>query len=150
MYVGAVSAQSVPATIRLGAKGSTVSLAQRSLNEFYQQSRVAEDGVFNAALDLAVREFQRNNKDADGKQLVIDGIVGPRTWSALLGLPRVPVTNTVTAPANVPGAPPPANAPPVLPPKGKTPWGWVAGIGLLGLLGLRAAFGKKREKKGGE
>ena len=38
---------------------------------------VAADGTFDAATEAAVRECQRRHG------LVLDGIVGPRTWAAL-------------------------------------------------------------------
>lgn len=69
---------STPATILLGSTGPTVSWAQyllvrRTLS--YQQI----DGDFGHKTKAAVEEFQRD------RGLVVDGIVGPITWSALGG-----------------------------------------------------------------
>ena len=33
--------------------------------------------------EAAVKKFQQANKDFDGNPLVVDGIVGIRTWAAL-------------------------------------------------------------------
>ena len=69
---------STPATIQLGSTGPTVSWAQyllvrRTLS--YQQI----DGDFGPQTQAAVEEFQRD------RGLVVDGIVGPVTWTALGG-----------------------------------------------------------------
>ncbi len=41
------------------------------------------DGVFADKTEAAVRLYQENNFDAYGRQLKVDGIVGPKTWSSL-------------------------------------------------------------------
>jgi peptidoglycan hydrolase-like protein with peptidoglycan-binding domain len=41
------------------------------------------DGWFGPLTDAAVRAYQGNNADVDGANLVVDGIVGPKTWGAL-------------------------------------------------------------------
>ena len=57
-------------TIKLGSKGKSVSLLQRSLH-------LAADGIFGPITDEAVRDFQ----SAHG--LAADGVVGSKTWAAL-------------------------------------------------------------------
>lgn len=41
------------------------------------------DGDFGPKTDAAVRAYQADNADVEGNQLVVDGIVGPKTWGAL-------------------------------------------------------------------
>jgi peptidoglycan hydrolase-like protein with peptidoglycan-binding domain len=57
-------------TLRRGDRGDDVKTVQTKLG-------IAVDGIFGANTEAAVRQFQRT------KQLVPDGIVGPRTWAAL-------------------------------------------------------------------
>jgi len=57
-------------TLRRGAFGDLVKSIQRKCG-------VADDGVFGAKTEAALREFQRS------RGLVPDGIVGPVTWKAL-------------------------------------------------------------------
>lgn len=65
-------------TLRQGARGDDVRVLQQLLNTFPTTlPRLVADGNFGAVTDNRVREFQRNNA------LVVDGIVGPRSWSAL-------------------------------------------------------------------
>jgi hypothetical protein len=45
-----------------------------------QQGRPADDGLFGGQTQEAVRQFQGR------RALEVDGIVGPRTWAALLGV----------------------------------------------------------------
>lgn len=60
------------ATLRRGARGEAVKIVQRAVG-------VAEDGIFGAVTEAAVRRFQRANA------LVPDGIVGPKTWAVIGG-----------------------------------------------------------------
>lgn len=63
--------------IRTGSKGNSVSLAQSALNlRNYNSGQV--DGDFGPKTQAAVNAFQRDNG------LVIDGIVGSKTWGKLL------------------------------------------------------------------
>jgi len=41
------------------------------------------DGIFGPGCNAAVKKFQKENTDVDGKKLVVDGYVGPKTWGAL-------------------------------------------------------------------
>ena len=59
-------------TLRRGAKGEEVRIAQRAL-------KIAADGDFGPGTENAVRAFQRS------RGLTPDGIIGPITWGALLG-----------------------------------------------------------------
>lgn len=58
------------ATLRRGARGSQVTLVQTKLG-------LAGDGIFGPLTEAAVRTFQRT------RQLVPDGIVGPKSWAIL-------------------------------------------------------------------
>ena len=59
-------------TLRRGSTGAQVRMVQRLLN-------VAQDGIFGAITEEAVKDFQRNHG------LTPDGIVGVKTWALLLG-----------------------------------------------------------------
>ena len=68
----------MPGTVHLGSTGGDVKRLQRVLARSMVTSPFGPiTGVFDAALDAAVRSFQ----SAEG--LVVDGIVGPVTWSHL-------------------------------------------------------------------
>jgi peptidoglycan hydrolase-like protein with peptidoglycan-binding domain len=59
--------------LRLGSRGDAVVALQRALGG------LTADGVFGAATDKRVRDFQRS------KELTVDGVVGRQTWNALIG-----------------------------------------------------------------
>lgn len=63
-------------TVRSGATGTAVSRLQRSLTAALGRT-VAIDGSFGPITDTAVRDYQRT------RQLIVDGIVGPTTWTTL-------------------------------------------------------------------
>ena len=63
-------------TLRQGAKGETVELLQEMLN--VKGHQVVVDGDFGPKTRQAVRMFQKEN------YLAPDGIVGPKTWEALM------------------------------------------------------------------
>lgn len=63
-------------TVRLGSKGTHVSALQKGLNTVSKRG-LKVDGIFGAATESAVRDFQRFFK------LGVDGIVGPKTWGLL-------------------------------------------------------------------
>lgn len=68
-------------TLRLGARGRLVVELQRRLN-VAMRGNLAADGVYGPFTARAVRLFQQREKDR-GRLLVVDGIVGPKTWAAL-------------------------------------------------------------------
>jgi N-acetylmuramoyl-L-alanine amidase/Putative peptidoglycan binding domain len=57
-------------TLRRGSQGDLVKTLQRDLN-------LSSDGIFGGQTEAVVRNFQRTH------DMVPDGIVGPKTWSAL-------------------------------------------------------------------
>jgi len=63
-------------TISLGATGDVVRRLQRALRRTPNPGLVV-DGIFGPATETAVKQFQQS------ASLVVDGIVGPRTWAAL-------------------------------------------------------------------
>ncbi|BBA96296.1 putative lysozyme [Actinacidiphila reveromycinica] len=75
--VGPATWGSLIVTVSQGATGSAVSAVQHELNA--HGAALAVDGQFGPATAAAVRSFQ----SAHG--LVVDGIVGPATWKALVG-----------------------------------------------------------------
>jgi peptidoglycan hydrolase-like protein with peptidoglycan-binding domain len=66
-------------TIAKGATGQAVKDLQAKLKADYPlyAKALVVDGDFGAKTDAAVREFQRR------AGLVVDGIVGPKTWAKL-------------------------------------------------------------------
>lgn len=70
----------VPATVVRGSRDEeTVILLQNSLRAWGWS--IAVDGDFGPATELAVRQFQTSHP-----ALKVDGIVGPKTWRALLAM----------------------------------------------------------------
>ena len=68
----------MPATIQLGATGVDVKRLQRVLGRAMLISALGPvNGTFDDALDAAVRRYQQS------EGIVVDGIVGPVTWSHL-------------------------------------------------------------------
>ncbi len=64
-------------TVRKGDKGETVKTLQVMLN-VVDKAGLTEDGIFGSGTQTAVKNFQKANK------LDVDGIVGPKTWDALV------------------------------------------------------------------
>ena len=62
--------------LRRGSRGSAVAQLQEQLSAAGFDPGAA-DGIFGARTDAAVRAFQQ------ARGLMVDGIVGPRTWAAL-------------------------------------------------------------------
>ena len=72
-------------TLRRGDRGEYVTLAQTKLiQKGYSCGTKGADGIFGKATETAVKDFQRDHTDKDGKPLVVDGIIGQKTWDALL------------------------------------------------------------------
>jgi N-acetyl-anhydromuramyl-L-alanine amidase AmpD len=68
-------------TLKKGSEGDCVKSLQILLIGYgYSCGSYGADGDFGSATDSAVRKFQK------AKGLVVDGIVGPATWSKLLGV----------------------------------------------------------------
>lgn len=66
-------------TVQIGASGGITKWIQNTLiSKGYSLAPYGADGVFGKVTLNAVKQFQANNG------LVPDGIVGPRTWRALL------------------------------------------------------------------
>jgi peptidoglycan hydrolase-like protein with peptidoglycan-binding domain len=63
-------------TLRLDSKGDDVKYLQVILNFYGYDLKV--DGVFGSKTEAAVKKFQKSRK------LTADGIVGRKTWDALL------------------------------------------------------------------
>jgi peptidoglycan hydrolase-like protein with peptidoglycan-binding domain len=82
-------------TLRRGSQGDFVKTVQRDLN-------LSCDGNFGGQTEAAVRNFQRTHN------MVPDGIVGPKTWTALDAAGAAATTG-----ASALGVPAPAAAVPV-------------------------------------
>ena len=68
--------------LRRGSRGDYVYILQRLLvAKGYNPNGI--DGIFGPGCEIAVKNFQSDNVDNSGKKLVVDGIVGPKTWEAL-------------------------------------------------------------------
>lgn len=68
--------------LKRGSRGEYVYTLQRILvNKGYNPNGI--DGIFGPGCEIAVKNFQSDNTDLDGKKLVVDGCVGPKTWGAL-------------------------------------------------------------------
>lgn len=70
---------STPTTtvLQQGSTGERVERLQRVLNAWYPALNLVEDGIYGAATEAAVREFQRR------AGLQVDGIAGPQTLGKL-------------------------------------------------------------------
>ena len=78
-------------TLRRGDSGSYVTLAQTELiQRGYDLGKWGADGKFGAQTEKAVKQFQKDNG------LIADGVIGKKTWDALLN--ASPVLYTVSIP----------------------------------------------------
>lgn len=74
-------------TLKQGMTGSDVKYIKELLFElgYYSDSiKKITHTVFGKDTTTAVRNFQSKNLDSDGKKLVVDGLVGKKTWSSLV------------------------------------------------------------------
>jgi peptidoglycan hydrolase-like protein with peptidoglycan-binding domain len=67
----------MPATIKLGDTGEDVKRLQRVFARTKVLGPDSVDGVFGSPTERAVKDFQQS------EGLLVDGIVGPATWSRL-------------------------------------------------------------------
>ena len=77
------TSRSLP-TLRRGSQGENVKYLQNLLNYIYGQN-LKVDGIFGAATEASVKRFQKE------ENLVVDGIVGPKTWQRLEQIRYAPV-----------------------------------------------------------
>jgi zinc D-Ala-D-Ala carboxypeptidase len=76
--VGARTWLALIVTIKKGSKGYAVKAAQYELRYVYGYNFVVVDGLFGQQTEWAVKLFQKKYG------LTPDGVVGPRTWNALV------------------------------------------------------------------
>jgi hypothetical protein len=75
---GDIPSGSALPTLKRGSKGEYVTLLQTMLaNQGYDLGKCGVDGDFGSATEKAVKTFQKEHA------LLIDGIVGKKTWAAL-------------------------------------------------------------------
>lgn len=68
--------------LKKGSRGNFVYILQELLVKHgYNPNGI--DGIFGNGCLKAVKQFQSEHKDVDGKPLVVDGYVGQKTWGAL-------------------------------------------------------------------
>lgn len=68
--------------LKKGDRGQYVKILQQLLvDKGYNPNGI--DGIFGNGCLKAVKEFQKNNTDINGKKLVVDGYVGQKTWGSL-------------------------------------------------------------------
>jgi len=58
--------------------GEDVRIVQRKIG-------AGDDGVYGTGTAAAVRTWQASHRGKDGNALQVDGVVGPKTWAALMG-----------------------------------------------------------------
>lgn len=88
--VDASTWQTLLLVVQQGSNGNGVRTLQDWLHNIHGYNSVPVNGVFDAATDAAVRDYQQNNG------LTVDGVVGPQTWGALICHNDPPPTPTPT------------------------------------------------------
>ena len=85
------SEESFKETSRNGDKNAIVLAIQKKLNEMgftdKEDKRLEEDSQFGNKTEQAVKSFQKKNVDVSGNRLIVDGIVGQLTHSAMYNSP---------------------------------------------------------------
>lgn len=76
-FLNALS-EAMKQTLRVGSRGGSVAIMQNLLVVHGVYLSGGVDGVFGSGTDRAVRQFQSS------RGLVVDGVVGPNTWVALV------------------------------------------------------------------
>lgn len=89
---------SLSSTLTRGARGNEVQLVQQLLNLSSSRPRLTADGDFGSLTEQSVRFFQ------GGHALLVDGKVGPRTYSALERAARLQTTH-LSPPVQTPQQP---------------------------------------------
>ncbi|MFF8911421.1 L,D-transpeptidase family protein [Streptomyces olivaceoviridis] len=90
---GAKTWKALVTTVRTGSHGATVTAAQKLLTA--RGHTVSPDGAFGPRTAAAVKAFQTRS------HLEADGVIGPRTWNALLTTSR---STQPTTPSTRPGS----------------------------------------------
>lgn len=55
-----------------------------SLGQYASSVKKISNNTFGSDTETAVRKYQKSHKDTDGKALGVDGIVGKKTWNAIV------------------------------------------------------------------
>jgi len=79
--------------LKRGSTGEKVKELQRLLNK--KGLNLLVDGIFGYATYKAVKAFQSQNLDKHGRQLEVDGKVGPLTWWSLKNTSPIDVTPAI-------------------------------------------------------
>lgn len=80
--------------IGIGSWGKDVESAQQMLNTFGYN--LEANSIFGTETRDAVKDFQETHIDESGAPLIVDGIIGPKTWWALTHSPAVRETEITT------------------------------------------------------
>lgn len=76
--------------LKEGDRDAAIVAVRRRLAECGIRDVAKDDDRFDEALTAAVRQFQARSQDEAGRPLVVDGLVGQRTWKALFGTDAAP------------------------------------------------------------